>query len=331
MARTTGPAVEATVIIPTFNGERYLAEVLDAVAAQRFDGVMETLVVDSGSTDRTLEIVHARPRVRLHEIPNSEFGHGRTRNLAAGMAAGRLLAFLTQDAIPASPDWLTELTRPLQDPAVAGVVGRQIPRPGCFPLMKYDIVGAFQALGPDQGVTIARRGGATPEGPDLDRLGFYSDVNSAVRRDFLVGDTPYRDLPYSEDMAFGRDIILAGHGRAYAGEGAVIHSNDLTRREFGKRIFDETVALRRVGASVGRAGLLGVAARIGWGVLGDSIRIARDPDYRAGEKLGWLLRNPAYHATKWRAHRRGTKVRLDDDAEIRRHSLEAERAPRSAS
>lgn len=314
------------MIIPTFNGEAHLADVLDAVAGQRFDGTVETLVVDSGSTDATLDIVRARPAVRLHEIPNSDFSHGRTRNLAAQLGTGRLLVFLTQDAIPADEDWLTELTRPLANPHVAGVVGRQIPRPGCFPLLKYEIVGAFRALGPDHGITVAWRGGSTPTGPDLDQLGFYSDVNSAVRRNFLLKDIPYRDLPYSEDMAFGRDIILAGHGRAYAGEGAVIHSNDLTRREYGKRIFDETVALRRVGASVGRIGAFGAAARVGWGVLGDSVRIARDPDYRAIQRLRWLLCNPAYHVTKWRSHRRATRVQLDDEAVIRRNSLEAERA-----
>ena len=317
--------IEATVVIPTFNGETYLAAVLDAIAAQRFDGAVEVLVIDSGSTDGTLEIVRARPWVRLHEIPNSEFGHGRTRNLGARMANGRLVAFLTQDAVPASDTWLRELTRPLADPRVAGVVGRQIPRAGCFPLLKYEIQGVFRALGPDEGVTIAERAGAEPSEKALDRLAFYSDVNAATRRAFLVDDTPYRDLPYSEDTAFGRDIVRAGHRRAYAAEGAVIHSNDLTRREYGKRIFDETTALRRVGAVVPRVGRLGAAVRTLWGILGDSLRILRDPDYPTGRRLGWLLRNPAYQVTKWTAHRRATSVRLDDDATLRRHSLEAER------
>jgi rhamnosyltransferase len=317
--------VEITVVIPTFNGADLLAEVLDAVAAQRVDGVVETLVIDSGSTDGTLDIVRARPNVRLHEIPNSEFGHGRTRNLGARMANGRLVAFLTQDATPASDTWLRELTRPLDDPRVAGVVGRQIPRPGCFPLLKYEIQATFRSLGPDEGVTIAERAAAEPTGPALDRLAFYSDVNAATRRAFLVDDTPYRDLPYSEDMAFGRDIIRAGHRRAYAAEGAVIHSNELTRREYGKRIFDETTALRRIGIEPPRVGRLGAAVRATWGIVGDALRIVRDPDFTGPRKAGWLLGNPAYQVTKWRALRRASSVALDDDAARTRHSLEAER------
>lgn len=321
----TASEIEATVVIPTFNGERYLAEVLEAVQGQRFDGAVETLVVDSGSTDRTLEIVGTHPEVRLHRIPNSEFGHGRTRNLAARMARGRIVAYLTQDAIPASDTWLRELTRPLADPLVAGVVGRQIPRPGCFPLQKYDIEGLFRSLGPDHGITLTQRAGDEPSPRALDRLAFYSDVNSAARRELLVHEIPYQDVAYAEDMAFGRDIILAGYRRAYAPEGAVIHSNDLSRREFGKRIFDETLALRTVGAEVPRVGLGAAAARAIWGIAGDSTRILRDPDYSAGQRLGWLLRDPAYQITKWAARRRAGSVALGDERARARHSLEIER------
>ena len=78
-----------TVIVPTLNGERFLAELLDAVAGQRFAGRVETLVIDSGSTDATLDIARARSGVRLHRIPNAEFGHGRTRNLGVS-AVGQL-------------------------------------------------------------------------------------------------------------------------------------------------------------------------------------------------------------------------------------------------
>ena len=91
-------SVAVTVVIPTLNGERYLAEVLDAVARQEFAGEVETLVIDSGSTDATLEIVRGRQGVRLHEIPNAEFGHGRTRNLGARLALGRMSYFCRGNA-----------------------------------------------------------------------------------------------------------------------------------------------------------------------------------------------------------------------------------------
>ena len=323
----TPASLDATVIIPTLDGERYLAEVLDILERQDFGGSYEVLVIDSGSTDATLSIVAERPWVRLHQIPNSEFGHGRTRNLGARLAAGRLLAYLSQDAIPGDESWLTRITEPL-DPAgldAVAVVGRQVPRSTCFPLLKYEIEAVFAALGPADRVTVVARGESQPGSAELDRLAFYSDVDSATRRDFLLDVIPYQDVPYSEDFAFGKDVILAGYRKAYAPAGFVVHSNDLTLREYRKRVFEETISRRRVGNVVPAVGVLGAVLRAGYGTLSDIPRILRDPDYSLGAKLVWLLRNPFYHAAKWRSLHVASTVSLDDHARIARGSLEAER------
>jgi len=52
-----------TVAIPVLNGARYLDEVLSAVRDQRIDRELEILVVDSGSTDGSLEIALAAGRI----------------------------------------------------------------------------------------------------------------------------------------------------------------------------------------------------------------------------------------------------------------------------
>ena len=61
----------------------------------------EVIIIDSGSTDRTLDIAGSY-HVKLHHISNSEFNHGETRNLGARLASGQFVAYLTQDATPAS-------------------------------------------------------------------------------------------------------------------------------------------------------------------------------------------------------------------------------------
>jgi rhamnosyltransferase len=318
-------SLDATVIIPTLNGERYLERLLDSLERQDFPGRVEVLVIDSGSTDRTLDIVRSRPAVRLHEIPNSEFGHGKTRNLAARLARGRLLAFLTQDAIPLTPGWLSAITAPL-DPAGADAVavfGKQEPRPGCFPLQKYEIQAVFARFG--DALALYERGPDAPTAAQLDLLAFYSDVNSATRRDFLLDVIPFRDLSYSEDMAFARDLIEAGYRKAYAPDAGVEHSNDLTLHEYGKRIFDETLAMRRVDPGAPVFGLGGRVLRAGYGILRDSGRIIRDADYGIGPTLHWLAVNPWSHVAKWRNYGRALRVRLDDWKTIRAHSLEQER------
>jgi rhamnosyltransferase len=316
----------ATVAVLTYNGETYLEQILSAVEGQSIDGEIDILVIDSGSTDGTLGIVGRHPRVRLHEIPNAEFGHGKTRNLAARLARGEYIAYLTHDAIPSTDHWLHELLAPLRevDGDIKAVMGKQIPRPGCFPLLKYEIQGVFAGFGPDFGTTVFYYDGTTHDQGLIDSLAFYSDVNSATRTAFLRHEMPYRDVRYSEDMLFGQDIIEAGYKKAYAPRGAVIHSNDLTLNEYGKRMFDETVALRQIGKPIPpmrRRAQLRMTVR---GILADSIRIVRD-DYSVAGSLRWLLVNPRFHIVKWRAYRDATLIDLRDEAAIRAGSLEHSR------
>ena len=320
------PDVLVTVAVLTYNGETYLEQILNAVEKQSVDGEVDILVIDSGSTDGTLGIVARHPAVRLHQIPNSEFGHGKTRNLAARLARGEFIAYLTHDAIPASDGWLRELLAPLRDEAadIKAVMGKQIPRPGCFPLLKYEIEGVFAGFGPDFGTTVFFDDGTAEEQGLIDALSFYSDVNSATRTAFLRNEIPYRDVRYSEDMMFGQDIIEAGYKKAYAPRGAVIHSNDLTLDEYGKRMFDETVALRQIDKPIPpmrRRAQLRMTVR---GILADTVRILRD-DYSVMAKLRWLLVNPRFHIAKWRAYRAATLVDLGDEAAIRAGSLEHSR------
>ena len=315
----------ATVVIPTYNGELYLRRILEALRVQKINGEFEVLVIDSGSTDATLEIVSQYPEVRLHEIKNSEFGHGKTRNLAASLAQGTFVAYLTHDAIPDHDGWLRELLAPFAiDDRLKAVMGKQNPRPGCFPLMRYEIASVFARFGPDFGTTVFY--GDKALSGQLDAITFYSDVNSATRREFLLETISYRDVPYAEDQMFGRDLIEAGYWKAYAPRASVEHSNDVTLHEFGLRIFDETVGLRRIGTPIGRLSIAGVIKYTVLTAALDTVRIARDRTYSRKRKIYWLVINPLYHARKWANYRRASIVDLDDENAVRAGSLEAHRS-----
>ena len=145
MPEIVGQAVSAiptvSVLIPTKNGARYLAEVLDAIRKQQGDfRLQEIIAVDSGSRDETVQILK-RHGVTVVQIPAQEFGHGRTRNLLASHAHGDALVFLTQDAIPANERWLHNLLAPLRhDPSIVGVYSRHTPRSDCHPMEWHRIV-----------------------------------------------------------------------------------------------------------------------------------------------------------------------------------------------
>jgi rhamnosyltransferase len=326
------PEPDVTIVILTFNGEKYLRQILQMVRSQDYEGPVEVMVIDSGSSDSTLDIVSEFDEVVLKEIPNQEFGHGRTRNLAASLARGRFVVYLTHDAVPASETWLRELLAPFDlDERVVAVMGKQIARPGCFPLLKYEIQGVFSNFGPDFGTSIFYKDAFAASEGVLGAISFYSDVNSATRRDFVVETIPYRDVRYAEDQLFGRDVIEAGYFKAYAPRGAVEHSNDFTLPEYGKRIFDETVGLRQIGTEIppmSRVTQLRLTLR---GILGDTLRILRDREYRLRRKLYWLVVNPVYQVRKWSSYRKSTLVDINDSAAVAAGSLEHSRKVRSSS
>lgn len=316
----------ATVAILTYNGETYLRGILEMAVAQEIDGEVEVLVIDSGSTDSTLQIVADFPMVRLHQIENSEFGHGKTRNLAARIASGEFIAFLTHDAIPTNTSWLRELVAPFDiDERIVAVMGKQIPRARAFPLQKYEIYGVFAQFGPDFGTSIFYNDDFVRDAGTLGAITFYSDVNSAARRAFLVDTIPYRDVRYAEDQMFGQDLIAAGYRKAYAPRAAVEHSNDLTLSEYGARIFDETVGLRQIGTDVPTMTATQTVRRVIRSSLGDSARIARDGGYSWKRKLYWFVVNPAFQARKWSSYRKAARVDLENSDEIKAGSLEHQR------
>lgn len=83
-----------TVITVVRNGERYLAEALASITQSRLQP-LEILVVDGGSTDRSVEIASRVPGVRV--IPQSSSGIANAYNEGIAAARGELVAFLSHD------------------------------------------------------------------------------------------------------------------------------------------------------------------------------------------------------------------------------------------
>lgn len=289
---------KATVVLLVYNGEEYLEACVEAVESQIVPFDFEVLAIDSGSTDRSLDILRAHPRVRLHQIPNSEFGHGRTRNLGASLAEGDFIVFLVQDAVPASPFWLARMVEPFfMSERVGCVYGRQIPRPDCCTAVKQDIHRYFRLLGDDTALRIDQYTDGTGPLPDESRSRFFSDVNSAILRSAWV-ECAFRDIPFAEDQALARDLMARGWLKVYTPFGAVYHSHDLGLRPYYRRMTEEWSALRSLGdepypgAVSFSLGLLRLALRNIFGA-------ARDPDYGPAKKLREVLTAPAFAIARY--------------------------------
>jgi glycosyltransferase involved in cell wall biosynthesis len=105
-----------SVIIPVRNEEQHLADQLEALVRQTYPGPWEVLVVDNGSTDRTLDVALGfGARLPLRIVDASErAGLNHARNAGVAAAEGEFVAFCDGDDV-ASPGWLEALVRAARD------------------------------------------------------------------------------------------------------------------------------------------------------------------------------------------------------------------------
>ena len=120
-----GELPSASVVVCTYNGERWLRGCLESLRALDYPDY-EVIVVNDGSTDRTEEIAREFPEVRLVTTPNGGLSAARNQGLAA--ARGEVLAYVDDDARP-ERSWLTLLVRTLLAGEHDGVGGPNIAPP----------------------------------------------------------------------------------------------------------------------------------------------------------------------------------------------------------
>ncbi len=318
--------MKATVFIPTYNAQPYIEDILQQLEKQKLNENFEVLIIDSGSTDNTLKIINKylnkkTLNLRFHEISNSEFGHGKTRNLAAEMARGEFVVYLSHDAIPAHNKWLYELIKPFElNKKISGVMGAQIPRTFAPPIIKFQVQDAFSGFGPYFGTTIFYKDSFLKEAQHFyDSAAFYSDVNSAARKSILTSRLPYRDVPYAEDQIFGRDILEANLMKAYAPRGSVVHSNDISLRDYKHRIYDETMGYKANAIKYPDPSFMRISKIIIFASYREFRRIIKDPHYSRKKKIYWSFVNPFYHIERWRGVKLASRTSLEDYS---KHSLE---------
>lgn len=226
-----------SVVIPVKNGGSDLTRCLSCINAQAVEEDVEIIVVDSGSTDGSIEAA-ASHGAKVLEVAPELFTHGGSRNLGAVNASGDILVFISQDAFPVDTSWLHRLAAPLRaDPVVAGVYGRQIP---------HDTAAAAEAYFLDflYGPTARRQSAADIHELSMDTT-LFSNVNSALRRDLWDSFRFSEDIVMSEDQEWSRRVLLAGFDLVYEPRAVVRHSHSYTLRAAFKRFFDSGVSAER--------------------------------------------------------------------------------------
>jgi glycosyltransferase involved in cell wall biosynthesis len=114
-----------SVLIPVFNGEKYLAECLDSVLAQDFTDV-EILIADDDSTDGSVAIIQTyaarEPRIRWWKNPRN-CGLTGNSNVCLQAARGEYIKFVHQDDKLLSPAAIRKMSEALDATPAAAIAG----------------------------------------------------------------------------------------------------------------------------------------------------------------------------------------------------------------
>jgi glycosyltransferase involved in cell wall biosynthesis len=221
--------VIVSIVIRTKNEEKQLGLVLRKIASQDYSGSYEIIIVDSGSTDKTVQIA-AEFGARLYRLDKEPFSYGYALNYGQRLACGQVIVFLSAHCLPADSFWLRNLVAPLTGSRPASAAyGKQLPVRGVNPVEEFELEIFF----PEQ---------------DRDPKAVFSNANCAITREIL------QEYPFNEEIAYGEDFLWRkklppGIRVVYAPNARVYHSHPGTLRYWAghhKGVGMATVYLQKV-------------------------------------------------------------------------------------
>ena len=230
-----GGAPRVALVIPTLNGGELFERVLEMWRAQVGVGDLELTCPDSGSSDGTCE-ASRRAGGALIDVPPGEFSHGGTRNMAVAETDTEFVILTVQDALPLSTSVASELLAPLvADPGLAATFGRQVPRPGCHPVLA-DRIGSW--AGGEQLVVQSLDGREWTALQPMERLQLirYDHVIACMRRSAWEQE-PLGTISFGEDVEWASRIIRGGGRIAFVPGAVVEHSHDRSPWDEARRIY----------------------------------------------------------------------------------------------
>lgn len=280
-----------SVIVRCYNEGRDIGRLLEGISRQTVKDV-ELIIVDSGSTDRTHDILSAYKHKLVHIAPE-RFSFGRALNLGCAAATKPFLIFASAHTYPVYDDWIESMIAPFEDKRVALTYGCQR-APKTAPFSEQMIMRQWF---PDH----------LPAHQDHP---FCNNANAAIRRE-VWDRVPYdEDLTGLEDLDWAKRVIAVGHSIRYVPHAEIVHVHRERSRQTHNRYFREAIAMKRIYPEHRFSTLDLLRLTLG--------SIAHD--YRAAAREGVLARNlwdiPRFRALQmsgaWRGvrHRGGVNDRL---------------------
>jgi rhamnosyltransferase len=219
---------KASIIIRCYNEREHIGKLLHGIFEQEYDN-FEVILVDSGSTDGTLEIARQYSIEEVVHIPPEKFSFGRALNWGCEHADGKYCVFISAHCYPKRVDWLERLLEKFDDSNVAMVYGKQR---GGGPT-KFSERQIFKRWFPDEDI-------------DYQLTPFANNANAAIRRE-LWEEYPYDEqLTGLEDLDWGTRVKEVEYEISYASEAEIIHIHDETPRQIYDRYKREAIAHKQI-------------------------------------------------------------------------------------
>ncbi len=208
---TFAPAV--SVVVPAYNEEKVIGHTIASLLMQEYEGAIEVVVVDDGSSDGTyraaLAAHGAHPQVSVYTKPNG--GKASALNFGLTRAKHDVIVCLDADTIFA-PDTVAELVQPLHDAKVAAVAGNA--KVG----NRINLITRWQAVEYVTSQNLDRRAFSL-----LDCITVVPGAVGAWRRAAVLEAGGFKEDTLAEDQDLTLAILRQGHSVAYA-DGAVAYT-----------------------------------------------------------------------------------------------------------
>jgi rhamnosyltransferase len=218
------------IIMRSKNEMPHIRATLDRLNQQNLRS-HDLFVVDSGSTDGSIDLLHKYcDTTHLTMIAPESYQPGAVLNDAIARTSHDLVVLLNADAVPQSIDWLEKLITPILGNRADATFSKQIARPNARFIVAYDYERAYN--------------------PATVSPGFFSAAACAFRRE-LWERHRFRDQGFAEDTIWATECIADGSRICLVEDSVVEHSHNYTLRELFQKRYRQAAALG-TRASVGK-------------------------------------------------------------------------------
>lgn len=233
---------EVSVVIPCYNAGAQGEVLLQKLRSQKAIGKLEIVCVDSGSTDGTQDLCR-RYGCKLIQITQQEFSHSYARELGAKNAAGSILIFMTQDALPDGENWIAKMVEPIVARQAVAVSCRENSPESTDMFYRILSWNNIFWLGIQKEDRIGQyRPGMSPE--ELRINASLNDVACAIEREVFLR-FGYR-FGYAEDLDLGIRLLKSGYSIKKLHDPTVIHGHSRSAWYYLKRGFVEGRSLQLI-------------------------------------------------------------------------------------